>query len=190
MSHFFAYVSKLKYINRWGIMRNTAYENDMEHSMMVTMITHCLCEISANIYNNPVDISRAVFMAMYHETSEVMTGDLPTPIKYHNQKILSSFKDVEHIATKTIFDMLPKELKSSYTFMLDDEDSYEHRLVKAADKICAYLKCVEELKLGNMEFSKAKERILGQISSIDLKEVKYWMEKFAPSFELTIDELN
>lgn len=190
MSHFFAYISKLKYINRWGIMRNTAYENDMEHSMMVTMVAHSLCEISQRVYDRPVDTSKAVLMAMYHETSEVLTGDLPTPIKYYNQDIFKSFKDIESIATKTVFDMLPEKLMDGYSFMLDATDCYEKKIVKAADKICAYLKCIEELKLGNMEFSKAKDRIKEQIDSLNMDVANYWMKEFAPSFALTIDELN
>ena len=190
MSHFFAYISKLKYINRWGIMRNTAYENDMEHSMMVTMVAHSLCEIAKTLYNKQVDTDKAVLMAMYHETSEVITGDLPTPIKYYNDYIKTSFKDIENKATKTIYDMLPDELKENYEFMLDNSKCIERDEVKAADKICAYLKCVEEMKLGNMEFSKAKERIKKQIDELNMPEVDYWMQNFAKSFELTIDELN
>lgn len=190
MSHFFAYISKLKYINRWGIMRNTSYENDMEHSMMVTMVTHSLCEIANNVFGKNVDTYKAVLMAMYHETSEVITGDLPTPIKYYNKDIFSSFKSIESMATKTIYDMLPEELKEGYSFMLDNSDCFERKAVKAADKICAYLKCLEELKLGNSEFSKAKETIEEQINNYDMEEVKYWMDNFSNSFNLTIDELN
>lgn len=190
MSHFFAYISKLKYINRWGIMRNTAYENDMEHSMMVTMVTHSICQIAKYVFDKEVDTSKAVYMAMYHETGEVITGDLPTPIKYYNQEIFKSFKDIEHMATKTIFNMLPDELKEGYNFMLDNDDCFERRAVKAADKICAYLKCVDEMKLGNMEFSKAKERIKEQIELLGMPEADYWMKTFSKSFELTIDELN
>lgn len=171
-------------------MRNTAYENDMEHSMMVTMVTHSLCEIAQRVFKKDVDTGKAVLMAMYHETGEVITGDLPTPIKYYNKEIFKSFKDIECIATKTIYDMLPEELKSGYSFMLDNSDCIERRAVKAADKICAYLKCVEEMKLGNMEFSKAKDRIKEQIDALKMPEADYWMKVFSKSFELTIDELN
>lgn len=190
MSHFYAYLSKLKYVNRWGIMRNTAYENDMEHSMQVTMVAHSLCEIKNCLFGGHVDREKVLLYAMYHEASEVITGDLPTPIKYYNQDILDSFKEMEHLATKKIFAMLPKELQPSYLFMCEDEDNEERRIVKAADKICAYLKCIEEWKMGNSEFSKAKESILKAIRNLHREEVDYWMDHFAESFALTIDKLN
>ncbi len=190
MSHFFAFLSKLKYINRWGVMRNSYYENDLEHTMMVTFVTHGLCEVAKNIYNQSVNTELALKIAMYHEASELITGDLPTPIKYANKEIFTSFKEIEKKATDTVFNMLPGELMDSFEFMKDETDSFEKSLVKSADKICAYIKCIDEIKVGNMEFVLAKKKIEESINKIEIPAVKYWMDNFIESFSLTIDELN
>lgn len=190
MSHFYAYLSKMKYINRWGIMRNTKFENDMEHTAQVAMIAHGLCEIKNRLFEGNVDTQQALVYALYHETSEVMTGDLPTPIKYNNKEILEAFHRLEKSATEKIYSMLPKEIQPGFDDMFLDRNSYEYQIVKAADKISAYIKCIEEEKAGNREFVKAKESIQTAISQLMMEEVDYWMDHFAHSFGLTIDELN
>lgn len=171
-------------------MRNTAYENDMEHSLQVTMIAHALCEIKNKFYGGEVDLQNVLLYAIYHEVSEVITGDLPTPIKYDNPELFESYNQIEQSAVKKIHSMLPEELQDRFEFMFADKSTYEYKIVKAADKISAYIKCVEEEKAGNQEFSKAKESILKGIYELKMEEVDYWMETFSKSYELTIDELN
>lgn len=192
MSHFFAYLARMKYINRWGLMRNTRQENIQEHSLQVAMIAHVLALISNKFYGGDVDVHKVVTLAVFHEASEVITGDLATPIKYFNPEIKKAYKDIEKVANERLLRMLPKELQEDYTNLLNEEkrDEKAYAYVKAADKISAYLKCLEELKAGNQEFEMAKRAIKTQIDEIDMPEVAYFMENFAPSFSLTLDELN
>jgi len=190
MSHFFAYLSRMKYINRWGIMRNTTSENIMEHSLQVAMIAHSLCAVRKNVFKLDSDVEKVLLYSVYHETSEVITGDLATPVKYFNPEIASSYKNIEKIANSKIFSMLPAEMKTDYEFLENGFDDESYRIVKAADKICAFIKCVEELKTGNDEFAKAKVAIESQINNLGMPEVDYWMKNFSHSFELTLDELN
>lgn len=171
-------------------MRNTAYENDMEHSLQVAMIAHALSEIKNELFGGNVDIENVLLYAIYHEASEVITGDLPTPIKYDNPELFESYNQIEQSAVKKIHSMLPDELQDRYNFMFADKSTYEYKIVKAADKIAAYIKCVEEEKAGNKEFSKARETIFQGINDLKMEEVEYWMQTFSGSYELTIDELN
>ncbi|MEZ4357868.1 MAG: 5'-deoxynucleotidase [Eubacteriales bacterium] len=190
MSHFFAFLSKMKYIRRWGIMRNTRDENIQEHSLQAAMIAHALAVIKNRLYGGNVDPMLAMGIAMYHEAGEIITGDLVTPIKYFNPEINKAYKDIEKLATDKIFNMIPKELRKDYEPLFFNESSEEYKLVKAADKLCAYLKCLEELKSGNNEFLKAKLKIEEDLTKMDRKEVEYFINTFLESFCLTLDELN
>lgn len=192
MSHFFAYLSRMKFIQRWGLMRNVRQENIQEHSLQAAMIAHNLAVIKNKLFGGKVDPERVMLLAVYHEASEVITGDLATPIKYFNPEIRKAYKDIEKVANERLFSMLPEELKPDYesVFFPVHEDDEHWKLVKAADKICAYLKCIEELKAGNTEFSKAERTIQRDLASLDRPEVNYFLEQFLPSFYLTLDELN
>lgn len=192
MSHFFAYLARMKHIKRWGLMRNTQEENIQEHSLQTAMIAHALALIRNRLYGGKVDAQKIMAFAVYHEAGEVITGDLATPIKYFNPEINKAYKAIESLAVDKLLGMLPDELKKEYAGLLElqSADAEEHAIVKAADKICAYLKCVEELKAGNGEFKKAKAAIEKDLKNSPLKEVQYFMKEFAPSFGLTLDELN
>lgn len=190
MSHFYAFLSKMKYIRRWGIMRNTHDENIQEHSLQAAMLAHALAVIKNRFYNGNVDPLLTMGIAMYHEAGEIITGDLVTPIKYLNPEINRAYKDIEKLAVKKIFNMIPEELQKDYEPLFFNEQSEEYQLVRAADKLCAYFKCVEELKSGNNEFSKAKVRIEEDLAKMNRKEVEYFLKTFADSFSLTLDELN
>lgn len=193
MSHFFAYLSRMKYIQRWGLMRNTRMENIQEHSLQVALIAHGLAVIKNQRYGGKLNPERTLTLAAFHEVAEVITGDLATPIKYFNPEIKAAYKHLEAVAAQRLMAMLPEEFKAIYKPLVQEphtEDGAHWQLVKAADKICAYLKCIEELKAGNQEFAKAERVTREQVEALDLPEVRYFMERFAPSFQLTLDELN
>lgn len=192
MFKFFAYINRMKYIKRWSLMRSIREENIMEHSQQVSVIAHALALINNKIYGGNVDVNKTVLLAQYHEVGEVITGDLPTPIKYFNPEINLAYKDLEKNACERILNMLPEELKEEYKgyVLQKDEDSEEGRLVKYADRLSAYLKCVEEMKAGNNEFKKAKLSIEKELKSSDNKAVGYFLKYFAPAFDLTLDELD
>ena len=190
-NNFFAYISRMKLIRRWGLMRNTQPENDMEHSMQVVMLAHGMGAIANRRFGARVDLGRIALLAAYHDVSEVITGDLATPIKYFNPDIKRSFHAIEDIACDKLASMLPDDLRDDYLPLLrPDTDSREWRIVKAADKLSAYLKCLEELKAGNAEFARARETIAAQLADIDLPELREFMRDFGASFELTLDELD
>ena len=192
MSHFFAYLSRMKYILRWGLMRNTRDENIQEHSLQVAMVAHSLALIKNTLYGGRLSPERVMVLAAYHEAGEVITGDLATPIKYFNPEIKKAYKAIEQVAHQKLQDMLPQPLEQAYASILfpQPEESGHWRLVKAADKICAYLKCIEELKAGNQEFAKAEKAIQKILLEYPDPEVRYFIETFIPSFHLTLDELN
>ena len=188
--HFFAYMSRMKYIKRWGLMRNGREENIQEHSLQTAMIAHCLALIHNRVLElEEVDAEHIMAIAMYHETSEVLTGDLATPIKYFNPKIKDAYKEIEHIANEKLLQMIPDELRPEYEKLISRYSAEEYVLVKAADKICAWLKCLEEIKSGNTEFREAGSSIEREIHQMRLPEVEYFLEKFGKSFELSLDEL-
>ncbi|MBR2336490.1 MAG: 5'-deoxynucleotidase [Clostridia bacterium] len=188
---FFAYLSRMKYIRRWALMRSTVDENIKEHSFDVTMIAHALALIENKIFGGRVDEYKVVCLATYHEAGEVITGDLPTPIKYFNTQINSAYKDLEKRACEKLIKTLPEELKGEYSsYLLADEESLEYKIMKSADRISAYLKCVDEVKSGNKEFVKAKASIGKSIKKSELNCVKYFIENVLPSFEKTLDELD
>ena len=187
---FYAYMDRMKYIKRWQLMRSVREENIMDHSQSVAMLAHALVSIHNDVYGGTADVLKTVLYAIYHETGEVMTGDLPTPIKYYNRSIQGAYKELEKNACEKIVATLPKELQGSLSpYVLADEDCVEYRLVKAADRLAAYIKCLEELRSGNGEFSKAKKSIEADLHSKNMPEVEYFFEYFIPSFELTLDDL-
>ena len=191
MSKFFAFLNRMKYIKRWSLMRSIREENIMEHSQQVAVIAHALALINNKIYKGSVDANKVVLLAQYHEVGEVITGDLPTPIKYFNPEIKSAYKDLEKNACEKILGMLPEEFREEYhKYILPDESTYEYKLVKCADRLSAYLKCVEETKAGNSEFKKAKATIGSELKKCGVPEVEYYLKEFVPAFELTLDELD
>ena len=191
MYKFYAFLNRMKYIRRWSLMRSVREENIMEHSQQVSVIAHALALINNKILGGDVDVNKVVLLAQYHEVGEVITGDLPTPIKYFNPEIKNAYKDLEKGASEKLLNMLPETLKEEYReYILPDEQTYEYKLVKAADRLSAYLKCVEEVKAGNSEFKKAKTTIGNELKNSKLKEVEYYLKEFAPAFDLTLDELD
>ena len=187
---FYAYMDRMKYIKRWHLMRSVREENIMEHSQAVTLFAHALAVIHNDVFGGSADVLKTVLYATYHETSEVMTGDLPTPIKYYNQGIQGAYKALEKSACEKIVATLPEEMQGSIApFVLADENSVEYKLVKAADRLAAYVKCLEELRSGNSEFSKAKKSIEEDFHSRNMPEFEYFFEHFVPSCSVTLDEL-
>jgi 5'-deoxynucleotidase len=191
MSHFFAYLSRMKFIKRWGLMHNTYPENIQEHSLRVAMIAHALAVIRNRVFDGAVNPERTAVLALYHDASEVLTGDLPAPVKYFNPEIKTAYKAIEAAAGRTLFQMLPAVLQADYQglFMPDEADRMHHALVTAADKLCAYLKCLEEVGAGNPEFAKAEKALRASVDALALPEVRYFLDTFVPSFRLTLDEL-
>lgn len=190
MYKFFAYLNRMKYIKRWSLMHSTTNENIMEHSQQVAVVAHALASISNIYFGGNLDANAIAVKALFHETSEVMTGDLPTPIKYFNPEIRDSYKNLEKLSNQRLLKQLPSQLSVEYSKIILDEEGIEHKFVKYADKICAYIKCVDEVKMGNSEFFKAKETILAEIKAFHSTEVDYFMENFLPAFFLTLDELD
>ena len=190
MYKFFAYLDRMKYIKRWSLMHSTTNEHIMEHSQQVAVIAHALATISNVYFGGNLDANSIAVKALFHETSEVMTGDLPTPIKYFNPEIRDAYKSLEKLANERLLSLLPSQLSAEYAKIVMDDVSEEHKFVKYADKICAYIKCVDEVKRGNAEFAKAKETIFKEINAFRSKEVDYFMGNFLPAFSLTLDELD
>ena len=191
MSKFFAYLNRMKYIKRWSLMRYIREENIMEHTQQVAVIAHALALISNKMFGGSVDEKKVVLLAQYHEVGEVITGDLPTPIKYFNPEIKTAYKDLEKGACMRILSMLPDDIKGEYEeYILPDENSEEYKLVKYADRLAAYLKCVEEVKAGNAEFKKAKISIGNELKNSKNPAVEYYLKEFAPAYELSLDELD
>ena len=191
MNHFFAYLDRMKLIRRWGLMRNTVPENDMEHSLQTALIAHGISVLARVRYGREVDPERVVMIALYHDASEVITGDLPTPVKYKNPSIQDAYGEVEAHAREQLLDMLPNDMRPYFVnYVKPDESTYEWRIVKAADRISAYLKCIEEEKMGNRDFAHAKTSVLQSITMIDLPEVQAFMAEFVASFSLSPDELS
>ena len=190
MQHrFFALISRMRYIGRWGLMRNTFQENVQEHSHMVAVLAHGLAMIQRDILHQPADPDRCAAAALFHDASEILTGDLPTPIKYYNPEIRSAYKAVEAVTARKLLSMLPPELQPGYEPLLTESDETVRPIVKAADKLSAYIKCVEELKTGNTEFRQAAEQTRRALEDSPLPEVAYFLEHFLHGFSLTLDEL-
>lgn len=191
-SHFFAHLSRLKLISRWPLMRNVRTENVSEHSLQVAFVAHALAIIKNRKFNGNVNPERVALLAMYHDASEVLTGDMPTPIKYYNPQIAHEYKKIEKVAQQKLIEMLPPELQNDFRSLLDEhyytED--EKLVVKQADALCAYLKCLEELSAGNNEFKLAKARLEKTLDMRSSPEMEYFMEVFIPSFSLSLDEIS
>ena len=190
MSHsFFAYIARMRYIGRWGLMRNSLQENIQEHSHMVAVLAHALAVIRRDKFGGTVDPGHVAAVALYHDATEIFTGDLPTPVKYANPDIQAAYKAIEQNAADRLTATLPEELRPSFSGLLSETDPQVTNLVKAADKLSAYLKCLEELKAGNLEFQSAANQTLEALNEYDLPELTYFMEHFLPAFQLTLDEL-
>ena len=189
MYPFFAYISRMKYIGRWGLMRNTVQENIQEHSHMVAVLAHALAVIRREEFGGTVDPGQVAAVALYHDAAEIFTGDLPTPVKYANASIQTAYKAVEADAATRLAAMLPQTLRPAFSALLEETDPEVLALVKAADKLSAHLKCLEELKAGNREFQSAAQQTLEALKSYQLPELEYFMSHFLPAFSLTLDEL-
>ena len=188
--NFFALISRMRYISRWGLMRNSLPENIQEHSHMVAVLAHALGVIRRDVFGQPCDVNALSTAALYHDASEILTGDLPTPIKYHNREIMAAYHEVEHLAVRKLLGMLPPELQGAYREALtEDKDSELYPLVKAADKLSAYIKCIEERKAGNNEFLSAEQQTRAFLEASPLPEVAYFLKNFIPAFERNLDEL-
>ena len=191
MNHFFAYLDRMKLIHRWGLMRNTVSENDMEHSMQTALIAHGLAVLGKVRYGRGVEPEQVVMTALYHDVSEVITGDLPTPVKYKSPGIQDAYRELEVHAKEQLLDMLPEDLRPYFAaYVQPDETTYVWKLVKSADRISDYLKCIEENKMGNRDFAQAEATILASLQANELPEVQDFMREFVPSFRLSPDELS
>ena len=191
-NHFYAMLSRMKFINRWGLMRNTKNENICEHSLEVAFIAHALGIINNQEFSGNINAERLAILGMYHDVTEIVTGDMPTPVKYYNPIIRNAYKEVENVAKEALLSGLPEKMRKEYDSVLMESAAEEElwKYVKAADKISALVKCIEEKRMGNTDFEKAEISILMVIEKMDMPEVKYFMENFIPAYKLTLDESN
>ncbi len=188
--HFFALLGRMNCIDRWGLMRNTRVENIQEHSHMVAVLAHALAVIGREKFGGTVDPGEAAIAGLYHDAPEILTGDLPTPVKYDNPAIKEAYKAVEEVAADKLLSLLPAELRPSFApYVREALEPELLKTVKAADKLAAHIKCLEELKAGNAEFRLAAQQTRAALDAIDLPALGYFMEEFLPGFELTLDEL-
>lgn len=189
-SSFYAMLSRMKYINRWGLMHCTQQENISEHCLETAIIAHALAVIGNKRLGKSIDADRVALIAIFHDCSEIITGDMPTPIKYYNEQIKLAYKEIENAAAEKLLSRLPEDLREEYAPLIahaeDDKEVYKY--VKAADKLSALIKCIEELKMGNEEFKTAKQSIQNNIDNMDLEEVKIFVKEFLPAYSLTLDE--
>ncbi|MEW6270631.1 MAG: 5'-deoxynucleotidase [Thermodesulfobacteriota bacterium] len=192
MSHFFAYLSKMRFVKRWGLMRNTYVENLQEHSLQVALVAHALALIRNARFGGTLSPERIATLALFHDAGEVITGDIVSPIKHFNPKIRQAHAEIEEVARQRLWGMLPEVLRAEYSALLfpADGERVEWELVHAADKLCAYLKCLEERRAGNEDFAKAAQALERDVRALPQPEVAYFLEHFAPSFSMTLDELN
>ena len=188
---FFAYISRMRYIGRWSLMRNSLPENIQEHSHMVAVIAHALGVIRRDVLHGDCDPNECAAVALYHDSSEILTGDLPTPIKHNSASMRDEYQKIEEMAVQRLLEMLPEDLRGHYEpLVAADRNAPSWRIVKAADRICAYVKCLEEAKVGNREFAEAQSGIESTIHAIDLPEVKDFMAEFVPGFAMTLDQIS
>lgn len=188
--NFFAMLSRMKYINRWGLMRNTIKENIAEHSLDVAIIAHGLAVINNVYFEGEVDPERVAILALFHDTTEIITGDMPTPIKYFAPEIKTAYKNVEKVAAEQLLSELPEEMRPFYQDILleDDDDKELWRFVKAADKLSALIKCIEEKRMGNLDFAEAEKATMKAVKDMNMREVDYFLDNFLPSYSLTLDD--
>ncbi len=190
MSHsFFAYIFRMRYIARWALMRNTRTENVEEHSYEVAVLAHALAAIGRDVLGREVDPNAVAAAALFHDAPEIITGDMPTPIKYYNPEIKTAYKQVEAVAQDKLLSMLPPELVPAYEPLVREADREVRRYVKAADKLAAWLKCQEELKAGNSEFKRAAGETMAALRAMGMEEVDWFLDKLGGSFQLTLDDL-
>ena len=190
MNHsFFAYISRMRHIARWALMRNTRVENVEEHSYEVAVLAHALAVVGRDVFHKELDPDRAASAALFHDAPEIITGDMPTPIKYNNPSLKSAYKQVEAAAQDKLLSMLPPELVPAYEPLLRERDKTVGRYMKAADKLAAWLKCQEELKAGNAEFGRAAAETMSALRALDMEEVDWFMDHMGQTFRLTLDEL-
>lgn len=188
-NQFYAVLGRMKYIFRWSLMRNTRQETVQQHSYDVAVLVHALAELTNRRFDGQVDVGRCVLLAIYHDAPEIFTGDMPTPVKYDNPRIRDAYKQVEALSAARLLDMLPDDLRGAYRPLLtENEQSEEARLVKAADKLSALIKCVEELGQGNHEFASARATLEQAVREMHIPAADCFLEEFLPSFELTLDE--
>ena len=191
-SHFYAMLSRMKYINRWGLMNNTKQENISEHSQQVAVLAHCLVLIHNKRFGGSLDAERAALLAVFHDATEIITGDMPTPVKYQNRKIRDVYKQIESNAAERLLSLLPEDFREEYREILQPESERDRELevyVKAADRFSALIKCIEEMRMGNDEFRLARETIEQSIHDMKLPEAEVFFEEFLPSFSLALDEI-
>ncbi len=189
MDSFYALIARMKNIDRWALMRSVTRENVQEHSHMVAVLAHALAVIRRDVFGVDCDPNAAAAAALFHDAGEILTGDLPTPIKYNNPDIMTAYRQVEAAAAQKLLGMLPAELRPAYAPLLSEPDPDLKPLVKAADKLSAYIKCIEERRAGNDEFLMAERKSLETLQNYHLPEVDYFLEKFIPAFERTLDDL-
>lgn len=188
-SHFLAFMYRLQYIDRWSLMRNNHRENVAEHTFHVGLLAHALCAIANNAYHKNVPIEKVVCATLFHDAAEVMTGDIPTPVKHHNEEIHGKFRELERIASEKLLHMIPSELRADYDPYFMDQSDDISRWVKAADILDAYLKCTFEISTGNREFVVARDGCLDKLRKMDMPEIGYFLQTFALSFEKALDDL-
>ena len=186
---FYALLSRMRYITRWGLMRNTFSENIQEHSHMVAVLAHALALIRRDILGLPADPERCATAALFHDASEILTGDLPTPIKYYNPQIKAAYKQVEKVSGDKLLEMLPEALRPSYAPLIHESDETVNPIVKAADKLSAHIKCIEELKGGNLEFESAAKQTRQALEEMHLPELDWFMENCLSPFGKNLDQL-
>ena len=189
MYNFFAYIARMKYITRWSLMRNSVPENIQEHSHMVAVLSHALAVIRREVFGGQADPAACACAALFHDATEIFTGDLPTPIKYFDPEIRTAYHRVEDAAAEKLLGLLPEKLQGAYEPLLRETDADTRKIVKAADKLAAYLKCREELAAGNSEFADAEKETLEALRAMDMPEVEWFLENFAGAFGLTLDGL-
>ena len=189
-NHFFAMLSRMKYINRWGLMRNTRSENISEHSLEVAYIAHALGVINNEIFGGNLPAERLAILGMYHDVTEIITGDMPTPVKYYSPVIRNAYSEVEHVAKDEMLSGLPEIMRKHYDKVLLETDEEEEfwKYVKGADKMSALIKCIEEQQMGNQDFADAAESIELTLRNMHITEVDYFMEEFLPAYRLTLDK--
>ena len=190
MNNFFGMLSRMKYINRWGLMRNNINENIAEHSLQVAIIAHGLAVIGNKRFGRNLNAEHIAMMGIMHETTEIITGDLPTPIKYYAPEIRDAYKKVENIAANQLLKELPEDMQEAYEDIFIEDDSIEWKYVKAADKLSAYIKCIEEKNTGNTDFAKAEDTIRKALEDMQMEEIDVFIEEFLPAYVMTLDEIN
>ena len=189
-NEFYALMGRMRYITRWGLMRNSFTENISEHSHQVAVLAHALALIRRDILKlEGPDPDRCAVAALYHDASEILTGDMPTPIKYYNQEIKAAYKQVEHVASQRLLEMLPQELRSVYEPYVLESDRAVDAVVKAADKLSAHIKCLEEQKAGNTEFDSAAKQTWEAMVALDMPELNWFLQNCLPAFSLNLDQL-